>query len=50
MAGGYTTNEPAPFQVIEFSQKHRAREYKRRKPHSKTKDGCLGCKVKRVKV
>lgn len=39
------------FQVIALSQPGlQVKEYKRRKPHKKTRSGCLPCKAKRVKV
>ena len=41
----------AGFQVLSFNDfDPRIRDYKRRKAHRKTKDGCLTCKAKRVKV
>ena len=39
----------AGFQVMVLDANH-TRLYQRRKPHRKSKNGCLACKVKRVKV
>jgi hypothetical protein len=43
--------EPA-YQVISFrpDQEAQSKNYKKRKTHRKSKAGCFGCKVKRVKV
>lgn len=42
---------PAQFQVISFGEAApKVREQKKRKFHSKTRAGCIGCKTKRVKV
>jgi hypothetical protein len=39
------------FQIISFADSDtHAREYKRRRPHQKTRSGCVACKIKRVKV
>lgn len=49
-----TSSEP-DFRVISFQPQHgerfgSARKYQRRKTHQKSRNGCLTCKVKRVKV
>lgn len=39
------------FQVLSLNgPKLELREHKKRRPHKKTKSGCLSCKVKKVKV
>jgi hypothetical protein len=50
-AATQTRRPPPTFQVISLNDTNpQIREYKRRKPHKKTKAGCLACKQKRVKV
>lgn len=38
------------FHVFSLDAPAQLRDHKKRKPHKKTKGGCLSCKVKKVKV
>jgi hypothetical protein len=49
--GGAIPDMTGNFQVLTLDgPSAQLREHKKRRPHKKTKSGCLSCKVKKVKV